>query len=63
MVDNYLESEDFHQMVWPARCPDLNPIVHAWDALGRAIAIRQPSSRAIQVLKSALVEEWVQLLH
>ncbi|MBJ5561201.1 hypothetical protein JGG76_24105 [Salmonella enterica subsp. enterica serovar Derby] len=29
-------------MDWPARSPDLNPIEHVWDALGRAIATRNP---------------------
>ncbi|GBN58951.1 hypothetical protein AVEN_240748-1 [Araneus ventricosus] len=26
LVDEFLESEDIHQMNWPARSPDLNPI-------------------------------------
>ena len=42
MVDEYLESEDIQRMAWPASSPDLNPIEHAWDALGRAIVKRQP---------------------
>lgn len=58
LVDEYLESEDIHRMDWPAKSPDLNPIEHAWDALGRAIAIRQPPPRTIPELKTALVEEW-----
>ena len=58
MVDEYLESEDIQRMTWPANSPDMNPIEHARDALGRAIAMRQPPSRTILELKSALVEEW-----
>ncbi|GBL93447.1 hypothetical protein AVEN_59656-1 [Araneus ventricosus] len=42
LVDEFLESEDIHRMDWPARSPDLNPIEHVWDALGRAIATRNP---------------------
>ena len=39
IVDEYLESEDIQRMAWTANSPDLNPIEHACDALGRAIAI------------------------
>ena len=40
MVDEYLESEDIQRMAWPANSPALNPIEHAWDALGRTIVMR-----------------------
>ncbi|GFY36777.1 transposable element Tcb2 transposase [Trichonephila clavipes] len=39
-VEELLESEDITRMDWPAYSPDLNPIEHAWDALGRRIAAR-----------------------
>ncbi|GBM69165.1 hypothetical protein AVEN_91749-1 [Araneus ventricosus] len=42
LVDEFLESEDIRRMDWPARSPDLNPIEHVWDALGRAIATLNP---------------------
>ncbi|GBN10996.1 hypothetical protein AVEN_13658-1 [Araneus ventricosus] len=47
LVDEFLESEDTRWMDWTARSPDLNPIEHVWDALGRAIAtpLREPSRK------------------
>ena len=57
IVDEYLESEDIQRMAWQANSPDLNPIEHAWDALGRDIAMRQPLLRIILELKITLKEE------
>ncbi|UYV60626.1 hypothetical protein LAZ67_1001705 [Cordylochernes scorpioides] len=45
-------------MDWPARSPDLNPIEHVWDTLGRRIGTRHPSPRTLVELRTALLEEW-----
>ncbi|GFV61872.1 DDE_3 domain-containing protein [Trichonephila clavipes] len=45
IVDECLQSEDISRMDWPAYSPDLNPIEHVWDMLGRRIAARQALSR------------------
>ncbi|GBM45040.1 Transposable element Tc1 transposase [Araneus ventricosus] len=62
LANEFQESEDIRRMDWPARSPDLNPIEHFWDALGRAIATRNPPPRTIQEMKAALLNEWDQLL-
>ncbi|GFX52103.1 uncharacterized protein TNCV_4654321 [Trichonephila clavipes] len=48
-------------MDWPAYSPDLNPIEHVWDALGRRIAARLHHPENTQQLKQMLIEEWVLL--
>ncbi|GFU56186.1 transposable element Tcb2 transposase [Trichonephila clavipes] len=45
-------------MDWPARSPDLNPIVHVWDFLGRHLAARTLPPVTIRELRLALQDEW-----
>ncbi|GFX06174.1 transposable element Tc3 transposase [Trichonephila clavipes] len=58
IVDECLQSEDITRMDWPAYSPDLNPIEHVWDMLGRRIAARQPSPTCLPELRRALLDEW-----
>ncbi|GFX17593.1 transposable element Tc3 transposase [Trichonephila clavipes] len=55
-VEELLESEDITRMEWPAYSPDLNPIKHLWDALGRRIAARLHHPENAQQLKQILIE-------
>ena len=41
--------------------PDLNPIEHIWDMLGRCIHAREPPVQNIRQLEAALHREWKQL--
>ncbi|GFX30813.1 transposable element Tcb1 transposase [Trichonephila clavipes] len=54
IVDECLQSEDITRMDWPAYSPDLNPIEHVWDMLGRRIAARQPPPTCLPELRRAL---------
>ncbi|GFW32891.1 transposable element Tc3 transposase [Trichonephila clavipes] len=58
IVDECLQSEDITRMDWPAYSPDLNPIEHVWDILGRRIAARQPPPTFPPDLRRALLNEW-----
>ncbi|GFU32336.1 transposable element Tc1 transposase [Trichonephila clavipes] len=61
VVQELLESEDITRMNWPTYFPDLNPIEHLWDALGRRFAARLHHPENTQQLKQMLIEEWVLL--
>ena len=41
--------------------PDLNPIEHIWDMLGRRILAREPPVQNIRQLEATLHREWQQL--
>jgi len=43
---------------WTAKSPDLNPIEHPIDQLGRAIRVRVTNTTTLAELKRLLVEEW-----
>ncbi|GFV98399.1 transposable element Tcb1 transposase [Trichonephila clavipes] len=58
IVDECLQSEDITRMDCPAYSPDLNPIDHVWDILGRRIAARQPSPTILPELWRAFLDEW-----
>ncbi|GFY05518.1 transposable element Tcb1 transposase [Trichonephila clavipes] len=57
-AEQLLESEDIERMDWPARSPDLNPIEHAWEFLGRRLAARTLPPVTIRELRLALQDEW-----
>ncbi|GFW20479.1 transposable element Tcb2 transposase [Trichonephila clavipes] len=58
LVENMLEAETIQRMEWPACSPDLNPIEHVWDMLGRRIAARPRPPATVRDLEIALLEEW-----
>ncbi|GFX20742.1 transposable element Tcb2 transposase [Trichonephila clavipes] len=57
-AEQLLESGDIERMDWLARSPDLNPIEHVWDFLGRHLAARTLPPVTIRELRLALQDEW-----
>ncbi|GFY05001.1 transposable element Tcb2 transposase [Trichonephila clavipes] len=62
LVENMLEAETIQRMGWPACSPDLIPIEHVWDILGRRIAARRRPPATVRDLEIALLEEWNSIL-
>ncbi|GFX58675.1 transposable element Tcb2 transposase [Trichonephila clavipes] len=57
-AEQLLESEYIERMDWPARSPNLNPIEHVWDFLGRRLVARTLPPVTIRELRLALQDEW-----
>lgn len=60
-VVQHLQHNAIETLPWPARSPDLNPIEHLWDILGRRVRARDPPVQNLQELTHALHDEWQQI--
>ncbi|KFM71821.1 Transposable element Tc1 transposase, partial [Stegodyphus mimosarum] len=59
IVDDYFQQETIMPLEWPARFPDLNPMEHVWDTLGRRLAVLNPPPQTLAALATALQEQWL----
>ncbi|GFT86117.1 DDE_3 domain-containing protein [Trichonephila clavipes] len=57
IVDECLQLEDITLMDWPAYSPDLNPIEHVWDMIGRRIPSRQTPPTCLPELRKVLLDK------
>uniref|UniRef100_A0A8C4QU92 Tc1-like transposase DDE domain-containing protein n=1 Tax=Eptatretus burgeri TaxID=7764 RepID=A0A8C4QU92_EPTBU len=58
LTTNFLRDAGINVMEWPSRSPDLNPIEHVWDVLGRQLhQVRNPPQN-LQELGAMLVQIW-----
>lgn len=58
---HFLQVNNIALMPWPALSPDLAPIEHAWDELGRRVSLRQAPPTTLLELRQALTDEWNRL--
>ena len=58
IIREYLQNVGVERMEWPAVSPDLNPIEHLWDQLGRAVHARVTNRTTLADLRQILIEEW-----
>lgn len=56
LVKGWLDQQAFTVLDWPPQSPDMNPIEHCWDAIGRKLAQRHHNSKADLLV--SLREEW-----
>lgn len=58
IINNFFEENEIPRLIWPSRSPDLNPIEHVWDVLGRRLSNRRRQPVNLNELANAVMEEW-----
>jgi len=59
VTQTFLREHNVNVMPWPSFSPDLSPIEHLWDELGRGVYDGRHQINTTQQLVQALREEWV----
>ena len=58
VVTDFVQQQGIQRLPWPARSPDLAPIEHLWDLLGRRVRDNHPPPVNVQQLTQFLLQEW-----
>lgn len=59
VVNTFLQQAGINRMPWPANSPDMNPIEHLWDELGRRVQEHHPPPANLNQLLQFLQQEWI----
>ena len=58
----FLNRNNVNVIHWPAMSPDMNPIEHIWDYLGRKVRARG-NVHNLRDLENTLIQEWNNILN
>jgi hypothetical protein len=58
VCQDFLNQNHIRALPGPVLSPDLSPIEHLWNELGRHVRHRQTTPETLQKLHDALVHEW-----
>ena len=58
IVRQLIEQESIETLPLPTMSPDMNPIEHLWDVIGRKLNERVPACHNLAELRNAIAEEW-----
>jgi hypothetical protein len=58
VCQDFLNQNYIRDLYWQALSPDLLPIEHLWDELGRRVRHCQNPTEILQELRDVLVHEW-----
>lgn len=61
LTTNFLAANNVNTLPWPSLSPDLNPIEHVWDELGRRLRARVNAPTNRRELFQALQQEWTNI--
>jgi hypothetical protein len=56
-----LGTVEIHRIIWLASDPDLNPIEHAWDMVGRHVKALTPAPANLRDLTAAVIRKWEEI--
>ena len=62
VVNEFIRQVNIRRLDWPANSPDLNPIEHTWDELGRRFCRHNLPQTLVQ-LRQRLIQEWNNIPH
>ena len=57
VVNEFIQQFNIRRLYWPANSPDLNPMEHIGDELGRRVYRHNPPQTLVQ-LRQRLIQEW-----
>lgn len=63
IVTEYKEQKVIDTIFWPSMSPDMNPIEHVWDAIGRNLNRSDPPLQNLSDLRGQLLLNGINLLN